>query len=173
MRKFLFVCFTLVLALALTALPAFAQTDTDGDGVLDANDACPLNGDAGNGVAADGCPILVADGGDQGGGEAAAAVTCAGSLPPRLAVGDRGQIAERFSTVRQAAASLRVVRVMYARDEINFTVLEGPVCTGNGPLVWYRVEYDNGVTGWSSESQVTSIYGNNRYWLEPEEAPVS
>lgn len=171
MRKLLFVLFTLSLVLALTALPAFAQ-DTDGDGVLDANDACPLNGDAGNGVATDGCPILVAGSGDAGAdGGGSGAVECAGSLEPRLLIGQIGQIAERFSTLRTipAGTGSNVIDVIYATEELTFEVLEGPVCAGFGPLTWYRIRYSNGQEGWASESQRSSIYGNNRYWLEAVE----
>ncbi|MDZ4767273.1 MAG: hypothetical protein SGI73_22250 [Chloroflexota bacterium] len=167
MRKLLVVFFTLLMALALTALPAFAQVDTDGDGIVDGSDACPLNGDAGNGVAADGCPILVAA---PDGGLVAApvdgTVSCAGSLAPVLTVGQTGQIASRFSTLRHTPAG-RVIRVVYA--PATFTVLEGPVCGGFGPLTWYLIRYENGDEGWASESQKTSIYGNNQYWLEAAE----
>lgn len=171
MRKMLFVLFTLALALSMMALPAFAQVDTDGDGVPDDRDACPLNGDAGFGVAADGCPILVADGGSgsSDGDGAAASATCAGSLPTRLVVGDTGQIAERFSTLRRipAGTGRNVIAVIRASQNLTFEVLEGPVCAGFGPLAWYRIRYSNGQEGWASESQRRSIYGNNRYWLEP------
>lgn len=171
MRKMLFVLLTLIAALAL-ALPAFAQVDTDGDGVLDANDACPLNGDAGNGVAPDGCPILVTEPADDDGATLPpapvdGAVSCAGSLEPRLVVGDVGQIAERFSTLRRTPAG-RPIRVVYA--PATFTVLEGPICAGYGPLTWYRIRYENGQEGWASESQKLSQYGNNSYWLELAEA---
>jgi hypothetical protein len=174
MRKMSFALLALALALSLMALPAFAQIDTDGDGVPDDRDACPLNGDAGFGVAADGCPILVADSGSgasAGGADAAAsaAVSCAGSLPPRLAVGDTGRIAERFSTLRRipAGTGRNVIAVIRASQNLTFEVLEGPVCAGFGPLTWYRIRYSNGQEGWASESQRRSIYGNNRYWLEP------
>lgn len=170
MRKGLFAFFMLLMAVALTALPAFAQLDTDGDGVVDTSDACPLNGDVGNGVATDGCPILVAtDDSTAGNGGVVgdAAVTCAGSLEPRLTVGQMGQIAERYSTLRQTPGG-RVIKVVSA--PAMFTVLEGPVCGGFGPLTWYRIRYEDGSEGWASESQRTSRFGNNQYWLEAAEA---
>lgn len=34
-------------------------------------------------------------------------------------------------------------------------------------LIYFRVDYGNGIVGWANESQVTSQYGANLYWLEP------
>ncbi len=93
------------------------------------------------------------------------AVGCAGSPPPRLRVGQQGVVAQRFSTLRAAPASESVIRVMPGGSV--FTVLEGPVCAGYGPLSWYRIDYGNGLIGWASEGQVYSEFGSNQYWLAP------
>ena len=46
-------------------------------------------------------------------------------------------------------------------------MLDGPVCdTGPGYLTWWQVQYGD-QTGWVSEGQVTSIWGDNLYWIEP------
>ncbi len=90
--------------------------------------------------------------------------TCAGSLPTRLEEGDSGVVARAYSTVRDGIGG-NPVRIMTSGAA--FTVLEGPVCGGTGDLAWYRVQYPGGVTGWSSESQRSSIFGNNLYWLAP------
>jgi len=87
---------------------------------------------------------------------------CAASLPTRLTVGTQGEIAQRFSTLR-AAPGGATIRTVFA--PATFTVLEGPTCAGG--LVYYRVDYGNNVIGWASESQRSSIYGANQYWLEP------
>jgi hypothetical protein len=99
--------------------------------------------------------------------EEASGVNCAGSLAPRLVIGQQGVIAERFSTLRSAPAG-RPIRVM--RSPATFTVIDGPQCAGFGPLTWYKLDYGNGDVGWAAESQKTSIYGNNRYWLAPAPA---
>jgi hypothetical protein len=91
---------------------------------------------------------------------------CAGSLATRLTVGGQGQIAQRFSTLRSAPAGAPI-RFVFA--PATFTVLEGPACAAG--LVFYRIDYGNGLVGWANESQKTSIYGSNQYWLEP--LPVS
>jgi hypothetical protein len=92
---------------------------------------------------------------------------CAGSLPTQFGtdgdpVGEVGQIAERFSTLRSAPAGAPI-RFVFA--PATFTILEGPVCAAG--LVFYRIDYGNGMVGWANESQKTSIYGSNKYWLEP------
>lgn len=94
---------------------------------------------------------------------AAQAVSCAGSLPPRLVIGDQGRIAQRFSTLREVPAG-KPIKVMYA--PARFVVLQGPICDGFGPLTWYEIQYETGEKGWASESQVYSLFGRNQYWLE-------
>lgn len=89
---------------------------------------------------------------------------CAGSLPAQLNVGDTGRVARAFSSLRSSPAG-PVVRIMPTGS--TFTVLAGPTCAGYGPLTWYQVDYGGGVVGWASESQRTSVWGNNLYWLEP------
>lgn len=99
--------------------------------------------------------------------QAQADPNCQGSLVARLKVGDTGEIAERYSTLRSVPGGTGTVIYAPAR----FTVLEGPVCAANGPLNWYRIEYENGRRGWASESQVNSQWGS-LYWLRPVSSPA-
>jgi len=96
---------------------------------------------------------------------------CTGSLAPAMggslggpavAPGTFGRIAETFSTLRTAPAG-NAIRRFNAPDD--FAVVGGPVCAGN--LVWYQIDYGvpNGL-GWALESEVNSVYGNNKRWLE-------
>lgn len=87
---------------------------------------------------------------------------CPGSLPTRLVVGGRGQIAESFSTLYDAPAGNKIT-VIYAPAQ--FTVVSGPVSDGN--LCYFYVQHDNGLAGWSVESQIASDWGDNMYWLAP------
>lgn len=87
---------------------------------------------------------------------------CAASLAPRLTVGGQGEIAQRFSTLRGSPGGAPI-RVIYAPR--TFTVLEGPTCAGG--LVYFRIDYGNGLVGWANESQRASAFGANQYWLEP------
>lgn len=88
---------------------------------------------------------------------------CPGSLQSQLTIGMRGQIAQRYSTLRSKPGGSGTVILAPAQ----FTVLEAPQCTGYGPLWWLHIRYDDGQEGWASESQVLSIYGLDDYWLEP------
>lgn len=139
--------------------PTAAQMDSDHDGFSDAQDTCPLQAAPGG----DGCPA------GQGGGASVDTLSapvqtgdCSGSLPSRLAVGQRGRIASVFSTLRDAPFGFPT-QVIYA--PATFTVLEGPVCSNT--FAYYRIDYGNGATGWALESEREGIYGSNRYWLEP------
>jgi hypothetical protein len=97
----------------------------------------------------------------------AADYSCPGSLAPRLGLGSRGQIAQTFSTLRNAPGG-SPVQIVYA--PASFTVVEGPSC--DGYLTYFRVQYDNGgPNGWAAESQIYSPWGYNQYWLEPTNAP--
>jgi len=87
---------------------------------------------------------------------------CVGSLAPRLLIGDTGRVARQFSSLREAPGG-PAFRVMPAGSV--FTVVDGPQCVNN--LIYFRVDYGNGIVGWANESQVTSQYGANLYWLEP------
>ena len=87
---------------------------------------------------------------------------CGASLAPQLVVGQQGEIAQRFSTLRATPGGAGF-RVVYA--PATFTVLDGPICAGG--LVYFHIDYGNGLVGWATESQKSSIYGANQYWLEP------
>ncbi len=93
--------------------------------------------------------------------------TCAGSLPTQLTVGGRGQIAQSYSTLYDAPGG-NPVQIVEAPAE--FTVVAGP--SSNGWLCYYYVQYDSGAAGWAVESQVSSEWGDNMYWLLPVSAPV-
>ncbi len=74
--------------------------------------------------------------------------TCPGSLPSRLNAGDRGEIAEVFSTLRYTPNGASI-QVIYAPAQ--FTVLS-KLCDG---YTWsLQIQYDSGLTGWAIESQV-------------------
>lgn len=156
-----------------TGCPNGPNFDTDGDGVVDSEDLCPVTFAADGGQDETGCPPEVFAAPLESPAAASPADTsaanCAGSLAPRLAVGMTGQIARTYSTLRDVPAG-NPTHIVYA--PATFTVLEGPVCAGYGPLIWYRIDYGDGLTGWASESQVYSIWGNNLYWLEPVATPA-
>lgn len=88
--------------------------------------------------------------------------TCTGSLVSRLAVGDQGQVAREFSTLRDAPAG-NPIQIVPGGTQ--FTVIGGPTCADN--LIYLQLDYGSGVTGWANESQVVSVWGTNLYWLEP------
>ena len=99
------------------------------------------------------------------GGGAVPDPLCAGSLPNILTNGQRGQIAQRFSTLRPSPYAYGTV--IYADTATAFTVVGDPVCAGYGPVWWIPIRYDDGQEGWAAESQVYSLWGWNQYWLEP------
>ncbi len=97
---------------------------------------------------------------------AAQSSLCPGSLTPQLFTGARGQIAQSFSTLRDAPGG-NPIQTVYAPAQ--FTVLSGPV--SDGWLCYDQIQYDNGATGWAVESQVYSGWNDNSYWLTPVAAP--
>ena len=88
--------------------------------------------------------------------------SCPGSLPNRLTINGRGEIAQTFSTLRYTPGGIPI-QVVYAPAQ--FTVLAGPA--SDGYLCYYQIKYDNGMTGWAAESELASVYGYNQYWLAP------
>ena len=88
--------------------------------------------------------------------------SCPGSLPNRLVVGARGQIAQTFSTLRYTPGG-QPIQIVYSPAQ--FTVLAGPA--SDGYLCYYQIQYDDGMNGWANESELASYYGYNQYWLEP------
>lgn len=84
---------------------------------------------------------------------------CAGAPAPRLKVGDAGQVAQSYSTMRQAIGSNVVVKVLLRSANDRFTVLEGPLC-GYGPYNWYKVQHQ-ALVGYVTEGT------GSTYWIEP------
>jgi hypothetical protein len=91
---------------------------------------------------------------------------CPGSLPTRLEVGDTGFVARSFSSLRDVPAGY-AFRIMTTGAE--FTVVDGPTCAFG--LTFFKLNYGGGVVGWSAESEVTSIWGSNLYYLAPTAEP--
>ncbi len=87
--------------------------------------------------------------------------TCPGSLPSHLNPGDRGEIAEVFSTLRYTPNGA-TIQVVYAPAQ--FTVLS-KLCDG---FTWsVQIQYDSGLSGWAVESQAVADDGYSHYWLAP------
>ncbi len=175
--------------------PQGPDFDSDNDGVIDSLDVCPTLPAEDGGQDGTGCPPEVFAEPLPAGGAMETTLTptpailspimplatptdspygpyykgtppCEGSLAPRLAIGDSGQIVARYSSLRTFPAG-PVIHVVY--KPATFTVVDGPICAGYGPLTWYYIRYDDPALGegWASESQVYSIYGRDQYWLEP------
>ncbi len=87
---------------------------------------------------------------------------CPGGLPNMLTIGGRGQVAQAYSSLRDAPGG-NILQTVYAPAQ--FTVLAGPA--SDGYLCYYQIQYDSGLTGWASESQLYSAWGDNLYWLVP------
>lgn len=103
---------------------------------------------------------------------------CSGSLQRMLSAdplspNNEGFITSVFSTLRYTPDG-GVKEVMFAPG--TFTVVDPvaepgiftggltqPTCKTN-VLFWY-IRYGTGEEGWASESQVSSIFGSNQYWL--------
>ncbi|MCK6580332.1 MAG: hypothetical protein L6Q98_19740 [Anaerolineae bacterium] len=88
-------------------------------------------------------------------------VSCPGTQPTRLAVGQTGRvIVEGGNTANrirsQATASAGQVGSIPPGDE--FAVIDGPICADG--YAWWMVDYD-GLIGWTAEGDAV------RYWLEP------
>ncbi|MDX2161851.1 MAG: hypothetical protein SF162_11045 [bacterium] len=97
---------------------------------------------------------------------------CSASLPNQLnTIGQTGAIAEVFSTLRTSPGG-EGVRV---DAPASFVVAQPPeggapvVCVGG--LVYVYIQYQDGEAagdaGWATESERVSIFGFDRYWIEP------
>ncbi len=84
---------------------------------------------------------------------------CPGAPAPRLKAGDSGQVAQVYSTLRQAIGSDVVVKILLRSAHDRFTVLEGPLC-GYGPYNWYKVQHQ-ALVGYVTEGT------GSTYWIEP------
>jgi hypothetical protein len=87
---------------------------------------------------------------------------CPGGMVNMLSIGVRGYVVSTYSTLRDSPGGAPVQRVY---SPAQFTVIGGPAT--DGYLCYYQLLYDDGATGWASESQLVSPWGSNRYWLAP------
>lgn len=87
---------------------------------------------------------------------------CPGGLVNQLSIGVRGYVVSTYSTLRDSPGGAPIKRVY---SPAQFTVIGGPET--DGYLCYYQLLYDDGSTGWSSESQLVSPWGSNKYWLAP------
>jgi hypothetical protein len=86
-------------------------------------------------------------------------VTCAGFMPSRLVIGEKGRVVPGdANNVRDLpAASGTLLGQIPAEAE--FVVITGPECDPAG-RAWWQVDYD-GLIGWTVEGQ------GEEYYLEP------
>ncbi len=96
--------------------------------------------------------------------ESTPVVACVGAPAPRLSVGDMGEVAQTYSSIRAGVGSPIVLRVMYSANGDQFEVLSEPSC--NGPHYWYEVDF-NGLTGWVTNGQGAT------YWIQPVSAEMA
>ncbi len=104
----------------------------------------------------------------------AAPGSCPGSLANQLNVaGQTGHIARYFSTLRAAPASNVVLAYVVSPAEFVVAVPPdaGSVVRCANDLIYVYIQYTSGpfagLAGWANESEVSSIYGSNLYWIEP------
>lgn len=90
----------------------------------------------------------------------ARAKACPDSPLPRLVVEEQGEVAAGIDRLRLRAlpaVGAGVLRTLYAGNQ--FTILSGPSC--NSGYNWWRVEMENGDSGWLAEGEWA------RYYLAP------
>ncbi|MEO8606850.1 MAG: SH3 domain-containing protein [Chloroflexota bacterium] len=86
------------------------------------------------------------------------AIVCSSALPPRLVIGQQGQVTPGIpNNLRQGPGSSTKYVGEIPPGGV-FTVLDGPRCASG--LAWWQVSY-NGLTGWTPEGQ------GGEYWVEP------
>lgn len=86
------------------------------------------------------------------------ATVCDASVPPRLVIGQMGQVTPGIpNNLRQGPGS-STKYVGEIPPGGMFNVLEGPTCASG--LAWWKVNY-NGLIGWTPEGQ------QGDYWIEP------
>jgi hypothetical protein len=84
---------------------------------------------------------------------------CLGALPPRLTIGESGQIVPGSGVNNlRGSASLDGVKIGEIPENGVFTVKDGPVCAEG--ISWWKVQYQD-LMAWTAESQ------NGIYFLEP------
>lgn len=89
-----------------------------------------------------------------------ASIICSGAPLTRLNVGMRVRVTYTDGTqgsVRSAPASGQILGKV--PEGIGMIIMSGPRCDNS--RVWWKVETDNGYTGWMSEGKL------GEYWLEP------
>jgi hypothetical protein len=113
-------------------------------------------------------PILVAEGSNQAGenGEESSngstdPLTCRPAPPSRLTVGMDASVSFRLSLrlrIREAPGlSSSVITAMNRGTDMK--IVDGPVCRDG--YLWWKIEKDNGISGWSAEGEPWM------YYLEP------
>lgn len=90
--------------------------------------------------------------------EPVSAPSCGGAPAPRLTIGGQGRVTPGLPNNIRAQTSTTSTRLGQIPGGAVFSILAGPVCSGN--INWWQVNY-NGVIGWTGEGQ----YGS--YWVEP------
>ncbi|MBX3064242.1 MAG: SH3 domain-containing protein [Anaerolineae bacterium] len=86
------------------------------------------------------------------------AMTCPGSLPSRLVVGQVGRVSPGDANNMRDNPSRSAKKVGSIPAGAEFIVLDGPVCADG--YAWWQVNY-NGLIGWTVEGDGAV------YWLEP------
>ena len=79
-------------------------------------------------------------------------------LPPRLTVGERGQVLLGFDNYVRAEPSRAAALIRRMQGNSTFNVLAGPQCADG--MNWWQVTYDE-QTGWAAEG------ASDEYWLTP------
>lgn len=86
-------------------------------------------------------------------------IVCLPAIPPRLRIGETARVTAGGIPNNMRELSGRSSKLIGEIPPLGmFTVLEGPVCTGDG--AWWRVNY-NGLIGWTLEGMEAE------YWVEP------
>jgi len=93
--------------------------------------------------------------------EPVSSAVCPNAPAPRLVAGGQGRVTPGLPNNIRAQTSTTSTRLGQIPAGGIFSVLSGPICSGN--MNWWQVNY-NGVIGWTPEGQ----YGT--YWIEPYSA---
>lgn len=87
----------------------------------------------------------------------------AGFLSPRLQIGGRGRVIAGQSANRvRIAPTTGADLIGTIDDSITFLVVAGPHCDASNSMIWWQVQADNGLEGWTAEGVLP-----DEYFLEP------